>query len=46
VSIDNDRDGKKAEKLRAKILRKAMRRRDKDGRVIADITIEKEKGKP
>ena len=46
VSIDNDRDGKKAEKLRAKILRKAMKRRDKDGRVIADITIEKEKGKP
>ena len=46
VSIDDDADGKKADKVRAKLLRKAMKRRDKTGKVIADNTFEKDKGKP
>lgn len=46
VVLDDDADGKKAEKLRAKLLKKSLKRKDKDGNVVADIEIDEDKGKP
>ena len=43
--LRDDADGKKAEKLLAKMLRKNLKRRDKDGAVVADIEITEHKPK-
>lgn len=43
VRLDDDKDGQKAELVRTRLLRKAMKRRDKNDRVIVDNEIETEK---
>ena len=46
VVLDDDTNGNKAEALRRAMLRKNMVRKRADGTVMADIQINRDKGKP